>query len=131
MAGVGLGPAPTHGSCPLEGFLASNPSVIVSPSETASADTAFTPAHDPWTGFDKVQHATFSFLWVLGSQYVLVNKADWGETRALPLSTGLSASLGIAKELYDWRLSDSRYFSRRDLVANFVGIAVGILLILY
>lgn len=99
--------------------------------ETARVDSAFTPVHDTWTGFDKVQHTTFSFLWVLGNQYVLVNKADWQEGRALPLSIGMTASLGVAKELYDWQFSPSRHFSWKDLVADLVGISAGILLVLY
>ena len=98
--------------------------------ETAGPDTALTAAYDPWTGFDKVQHMTFSFLWVLGSQYVLVNKAGWVEQHALPYSVGLTATLGLAKELYDWRISPSRYFSPRDVVADVVGIVAGIVIII-
>ena len=31
---------------------------------------------DSWTSFDKLQHFTFSFLWVLSTQYILVNKFE-------------------------------------------------------
>lgn len=91
--------------------------------ETARRDTLLQnrPA-DPWLAFDKVQHATFSFLWTLGSQYTLVNKAAWSERRALPLSIGVSVLVGVGKELYDWRVGSRRYFSRRDLIADAVGI---------
>lgn len=77
---------------------------------------------DAWIGFDKVQHTTFSFLWTLGSQYTLVNKIDVSERQALPFSIGSSALAGLAKEVYDWKLSSQRYFSYRDVVANTFGI---------
>lgn len=77
---------------------------------------------DPWLAFDKVQHLAFSFLWTLGSQYALVNKAGMSERAALPVSAGASAAVGFAKEYYDWRIGPHRYFSRRDLAADAVGI---------
>ena len=77
---------------------------------------------DPWLGFDKVQHTTFSFLWTLGSQYTLVNKIDVSEARALPVSMTSGAFVGLAKEVYDWRWGPHRTFSYRDLTANAAGI---------
>ena len=41
---------------------------------------------DRWLALDKVQHAAFSFLWTLSSQYTLVNKIEMSERRALPFS---------------------------------------------
>ena len=79
---------------------------------------------DAWLGFDKAQHAAFSFLWTLGSQYTLVNKIDVSEGRALPFSVGSGAVLGLAKEVYDARWGRHRYFSYRDLAANAVGLAL-------
>ena len=95
--------------------------------ETARRDTTFSqrPA-DPWLAFDKVQHFTFSFLWTLGSQYTFVNKGGLSEQGALPLSVGSSAAIGLAKELYDWRVKPSHYFGRRDLVADGLGIALAV-----
>ena len=77
---------------------------------------------DPWLGFDKAQHAAFSFLWTLGSQYTLVNKMDVSERRALPFSISSGAVIGLAKEVYDARLG--RRFSYRDLAANAVGLVL-------
>ena len=95
--------------------------------ETAWRDTSFSqrPA-DPWLAFDKVQHFTFSFLWTLGSQYTFVNKWGLSERGALPLSITSGAAIGLAKEFYDWRVRPSRYFSRRDLVADGLGIALAV-----
>ena len=99
--------------------------------ETVEADSVLnTPPVDPWTSFDKVQHVTFSFLWTLGSQYVFVNKGGLGERQAIAFSAGTSGAVGLAKELYDWRIGSRRYFSRRDLVADALGIAAGIAIIL-
>lgn len=86
---------------------------------------------DPWLAFDKAQHLAFSFLWTLGSQYALVNKASLSEGSALPVSVGVSATVGLAKEYYDWRIGPRRFFSRRDLAADAVGIllATGFILL--
>ncbi|MBL7978671.1 MAG: hypothetical protein JNN12_10050 [Bacteroidetes Order II. Incertae sedis bacterium] len=88
-----------------------------------------TKPHDPWLGFDKVQHLVFSYLLVLGNQYVLVNKMTFSETEALKFSVGSTAMIGLFKEIYDLKRSKSRYFSKRDLVADAAGIllAVGVI----
>lgn len=85
---------------------------------------------DPWLGRDKVQHVVFSFLWTVGTQYTLVNKFDAGEYRALPFSVLSGAGIGLAKEVWDWQRSPSRYFSRRDLAADALGVALAVGLIL-
>ncbi len=100
----------------------------------SNAAAVHTPPFAPserWIAFDKAQHVAFSFLWTLGTQYTLVEKADISNRHALPFSMAGSAALGIAKELYDWRLGPRRVFSHRDLVADAVGIllAGGIILL--
>ena len=86
---------------------------------------------DPWWARDKLQHLTFSFLWTLSTQYVLVEKADWSRSAALPAAVGSGATVGLSKELFDWRLGPTRRFSTRDLAADAVGIllAVGVILL--
>ena len=86
---------------------------------------------DSWFGFDKVQHVSFSFLWTIGTQYVVVNKGRLSEPQALPISVSTSAALGLSKELYDLHRGPQRLFSYRDLVADGVGIllAVGLILL--
>ncbi len=84
---------------------------------------------DPWLAFDKAEHVTFGFLFTLGGQYVFVNKAKLSEREALPLSIGVAASAGLAKELLD-RRRRTGFFSTRDLVADAVGIALATTLIL-
>ncbi|MFQ6616195.1 MAG: hypothetical protein ACE5HZ_05435 [Fidelibacterota bacterium] len=79
---------------------------------------------DRWLAFDKVQHVTFSFLWVLSTQYVAVNKFHLTEEEAFPVSVTSAAVTGLLKEIRDARRPDG-YFSKRDLVANTVGLLLG------
>lgn len=90
-----------------------------------------TQTEDRWIAFDKVQHLTFSFLWTLGTQYVAVNKGRISEQHALPLSITSSAAAGVSKEVYDYRIGPTRYFSLKDLVADALGIllATGVILL--
>lgn len=80
---------------------------------------------DRWLAQDKVQHVVFSGLWTLSTQYVLVNKADWSEPDALPASIVSSATVGLAKELYD-ASQPAGQASGKDLVADVVGIGVAV-----
>ena len=86
---------------------------------------------DRWWAADKAKHVGASFLLTLSSQYVLTEKKGLSEGAALPLSVGLSAAAGLAKELYDRRTAPAYRFSRRDLAADGVGIllAVGLILL--
>ena len=54
------------------------------------------------------------------------NKLDYKETKALPISSIMSFSAGLAKEVQDQK---SSFFSKKDMVANFVGISVAMLII--
>ena len=86
---------------------------------------------DRWWAMDKAKHVGGSALWTLASQYVLVAKVGASEKTALPWSVASGIAIGLAKEGYDWRLGPTRHFSMKDLVADGVGIAlaVGIILI--
>ncbi len=87
-------------------------------------------AQSPWASFDKLQHVTFSFLMTIGAQYTLVNKFDVSSASATPVSAGSSLAVGVAKELYDKHRSPSGRFDGRDLVADLVGVTLGVVLIL-
>ena len=84
---------------------------------------------DRWLAIDKLQHFSYSCLISLGCQYVLVNKFNNGEKNALPLSSSLSFSAGLLKELNDNR-GKNGYFSMKDMVANLAGITVAAIIIL-
>ena len=83
---------------------------------------------DKWFAIDKVQHFSYSCLVSLGTQYVLVNKMGKDETSALPVSLGISFTAGIAKEIQDSK-SKNGFFSRKDLVANTMGIIFSVIII--
>ncbi len=84
---------------------------------------------DPWFGFDKVQHFTFSFLWTLSSQYMLENKMEIDDNSVIYLSSGSAFSAGLIKEINDQRKPQG-YFSKRDLVANSLGIVCAVAVIM-
>jgi len=86
---------------------------------------SLTPA-DRWWAQDKAKHVAFSFLWTLSAQYVLVDKAGWSNRAALPVAAGSSAAVGLSKEVFDWTIGPTRRFSTRDLVADAVGIALAV-----
>ncbi|WP_456427267.1 hypothetical protein [Rhodocaloribacter sp.] len=123
-AGARAQPAPTHAE--VRARLVHPPST-----RTTARPLPPPPAPDRWLAFDKAQHAAFAFLSVVGGQYTLVRKAGWSERRALPVSMGFGAALGLGKELYDWRVGPRRTFSRRDLAADAFGIllAAGFILL--
>lgn len=83
---------------------------------------------DDWIAIDKVQHFSYSLLISLGCQYVLVNKMKNTEKSSLPISSAFSFSTGLLKELNDQKGKDG-FFSFKDMVANFVGIMVGAIII--
>ena len=84
---------------------------------------------DKWIAIDKVQHFSYSCFISLGIQYVLVNKMEMDETAALPVSLGISFTAGITKEIQDSK-SKNGFFSRKDLVANGLGIILSAIIIL-
>ena len=83
---------------------------------------------DDWIAIDKVQHFSYSLLISLGCQYVLVNKMNNTEKSSLPISSAFSFSAGLLKELNDQK-GNNGFFSFKDMVANFVGIMVGAIII--
>ena len=78
---------------------------------------------DKWFAIDKLHHLSYSCLISLGCQYVLVNKYDTSESEALPISTVLSFSAGLSKELNDSR-GKNGFFSVKDMIANCAGLIV-------
>lgn len=80
-------------------------------------------------GFDKIQHAAFSCLWTLSSQYVMVNKSGFNEHKALSYSVSSAALVGLTKELNDLNRKDG-HFSWGDLIADGVGIAIAVFIII-
>ena len=100
--------------------------ISISFSEHVKEDS--TKIEDEWLAFDKVQHFTYSLLWTLSTQYVLVNNMNMKEEDALPFSIISSLSAGIMKERLDMK-KPKGYFSKKDMVANCLGILLAVVVI--
>lgn len=79
------------------------------------------PPPDRWLALDKAKHFAVSFLWTVSTQYTLEDKFTLSERQALPFSVASAAAVGVSKEFYDWNFTTG-LFSRRDLVADALGI---------
>ena len=80
---------------------------------------------DKWIAIDKIQHFGYSLFVSLGSQYILVNKLDCENNKAIPISSFISFSAGLAKEIQDKK---SSFFSKKDMIANIMGISTAIII---
>ena len=107
-----------------EGFQIPNQSALERTApRLAPADTTGAPPDD-WFGRDKALHVGASFLLTLSGQYVLIEKADLSNERALPVSAGVALALGLAKEVADSQRTRHPLFSWRDLAADAAGVAL-------
>ena len=79
-------------------------------------------------GVDKIQHAAFSCLLTLSSQYIMVNKSNVDESKALSYSVSSAAFIGLTKELNDMQTRKIP-FDWGDMIANGIGIAIAVLII--
>ncbi len=93
------------------------------PASPGPADTTETPP-DEWLGRDKALHFGASFLLTLSGQYVLVDKAELSNGRALPISASTALALGLLKEIADSQRRQHPLFSWRDLAADAAGIVL-------
>jgi uncharacterized protein YfiM (DUF2279 family) len=102
--------------------------IIINICFTQSSEIDSLTAKHKTIGFDKIQHAVFSCLWTISSQYVMENKVGFDEHKALSYSVSSSALIGLAKELNDLDRKN-RHFSWGDIIADGVGIAIAVLII--
>ena len=89
--------------------------------DTSEASLENNARIDEWFAIDKAQHFLYSTFVALGTQYALVNKLKMKENAALPISSSLSFSAGLLKEINDNKARNG-YFSKKDMVANSFGI---------
>jgi uncharacterized protein YfiM (DUF2279 family) len=85
------------------------------------------PPPDRWLGIDKLQHLIFSTHLSLLSYKVSRDSYHNTTTTARAESVGLVFSLGIGKEFLDSNKPNDR-FSYRDLIADALGIGLGLIL---
>ncbi len=85
-----------------------------------------TKPNDPRFSSDKYYHFAASFL-ITGGSYLALSDGfatDAPDELALAWSAGISISVGLGKELYDW--VDYGLFSWRDIVWDLAGTAAGL-----
>ena len=102
--------------------------ILLSGFTKAEQDTSKVIHKDPWIAYDKFLHFSVSASIVLSTQYTLEQKMDYKTQDAIYLSVFVSSVNGIFKELWDNRKPNG-FFSKRDIIANIAGIALGIFII--
>jgi uncharacterized protein YfiM (DUF2279 family) len=90
----------------------------------ARAPTRGPPA-DSWLGEDKFRHFWASYV-VTSFGFAAAVAAGQDDDTALLVGIGAGATAGVAKELHDRRRT---FFSRRDLVADALGITAAYFLL--
>lgn len=78
-----------------------------------------------WLSEDKFEHIFFSSFLLGSSYYLYRNELNKSDASAREVGIGIALSIGISKELYD--LADRGNPSFKDILADIVGIVVGIL----
>jgi len=84
--------------------------------------------NDSWFGRDKANHLTVSAALVGFGYYATREEIGYGDCAARNSAIGFSLACGIAKEVYDWT-SHKGHPSFKDIVADIVGVGVGIVMI--
>ena len=94
----------------------------------AEQDTSKVINNDPWIAYDKFLHFSVSASIVLSTQYTFEQKMNYKTQDAIFFSVFISSISGIFKEVWDKRKPNG-FFSKRDIVANIAGIALGVFII--
>ncbi|MBN2282139.1 MAG: hypothetical protein JXQ65_16275 [Candidatus Marinimicrobia bacterium] len=79
---------------------------------------------DHWLAHDKLQHLTTSTFIFITHHYYQDNYTSLSFENNLYASYGISFSLGLGKEILDFR-GPSKYFSLKDLTVDFAGSVLG------
>ncbi|MEW6686163.1 MAG: hypothetical protein AB1393_08160 [Candidatus Edwardsbacteria bacterium] len=87
----------------------------------------FSQKKDTWFGQDKFKHLIVSLSLIGFSYHLLHRESDFSQKETRFLSISGTALAGLLKELYDWKRRPTG-FSKKDLVADAVGIAAGVMI---
>ena len=82
---------------------------------------------DSWFGIDKIKHFFIS-AFVESVSYSALQAAHVNRRPALAGAIGVSAAIGVARELHDKR-TPGNHFSYRDLTWDALGIGAGVLML--
>jgi uncharacterized protein YfiM (DUF2279 family) len=78
---------------------------------------------DSWFGIDKIKHF-FMSAFIESVSYSVLQAANVKRRPALTTAIGVTAAIGIARELHDKR-TPGKWFSYQDLTWDALGIAAG------
>lgn len=84
--------------------------------------------NDSWFGRDKVHHFLASAFIATSAYYFSREQQGLSNLRSQQIGIGFSFSLGLLKEIRDGRKTYNS-FSVKDLVADILGTAFGVLLV--
>lgn len=85
-------------------------------------------ASDSWFGKDKADHFTLSAALTAAQYYALHRELEMPSRRSLQAAVSGTALIGVVKEIYD-ATARKRFASKKDLVADVLGIALTVVLI--
>ncbi|MBN2417676.1 hypothetical protein JXO52_17715 [bacterium] len=97
---------------------------------TPDAEPAAVFRADRWLGSDKAKHAAASMLLCGAAGWLLHNRFERPRHDSRLAGAVFSLSLGVFKELNDHRSANNR-FSWKDLAADFLGVVIGGLLLVW
>ena len=80
-------------------------------------------ARDSWFGIDKIKHF-FMSAFIESVSYSALQAANVKRRPALGAAIGVSAAVGVAREIHDKR-TPGKWFSYQDLTWDAFGIAAG------
>ena len=83
---------------------------------------------DSWLGVDKAAHIAGSCMLTVALNEGLHHLAGYSGEKSTQFSMGVTLSLGIGKEIRDSAQPGNK-FSFKDIIADIVGIGIGLLLI--
>lgn len=84
--------------------------------------------NDPWFGRDKADHLMLSAALTAAQYYALHRELEMSSRRSLQAAVISTAVIGVAKEIYD-ATARKRFASKKDLIADVLGIALAVVLI--
>ncbi|PIS27988.1 MAG: hypothetical protein COT43_07595 [Candidatus Marinimicrobia bacterium CG08_land_8_20_14_0_20_45_22] len=85
-------------------------------------------SRDPWLGLDKLKHFTSAVYMTMTAYYVQSRIANKSRNASENVSTMMTVTLGVSKEIFDTRKKDG-FFSWKDVLFDVAGTAVALVFI--
>ncbi|KPL07616.1 hypothetical protein AMJ86_03735 [bacterium SM23_57] len=112
--------------------------LIVAMTTVAHADYSATPlkdsttanTKDSWWSNDKITHAVVGFSLAGFSTGIAKYAFDNSREGSVIIGISIPVSFGLFKEWYDWKHPETHQASYKDLVAGFIGAAIGTALVI-